>query len=58
MSVFTLDVRKDNPVTIAEVDSLCDQLGVKLPENEKESYKTLLGVYHESMEALMALEGK
>lgn len=58
MSVFTLDTRADNPVTIKHVDDICDSLGVSIRDDEKESYRTLLAVYHESMESLLALGGK
>ena len=57
MSVFTLDTRADNPVTARHVDDLCASMGVTIREDEKESYRTLLAVYHESMESLMALGG-
>lgn len=57
MSVFSLETRKDNPVTTADIDSLCSSINVTLPESEKEAYRTLLAVYHESMESLMAIPG-
>lgn len=57
MSVFTLDTRPDNPVTIQHVDDLCSSMGVTIRNEEKESYRTLLAVYHESMESLIALGG-
>ena len=57
MSVFTLDTRSDNPVTTADLDVVCAELGVTIPDSEKESYRTLLAVYHESVEGLLALPG-
>lgn len=57
MSVFTLDTKPSNPVTIKHVDDICDSLGVTIRADEKEAYRTLLAVYHESMESLMALGG-
>lgn len=58
MSVFTLDVRAGNPVTVKDLDEVCDTLGVSICEEEKESYTTLLAVYHDSMSDLMAIPGK
>ncbi|RFU30447.1 hypothetical protein B7463_g5915, partial [Scytalidium lignicola] len=55
MSVFTLETRADNPVTLKDVDEICTGLGVSIQDDEKESYRTLLAVYHESMESLMAI---
>jgi amidase len=57
MSVFTLDTKSDNPVTIKDVDDICASLGVTICEDEKESYRTLLAVYHEATESLMAIPG-
>lgn len=57
MSVFSLDTRADNPVTLKDVDEICSSLGVSIQDNEKESYRTLLAVYHESVESLMAIPG-
>lgn len=57
MSVFSLDTRANNPVTTKDVDEICSGLGVTIPDSEKESYRTLLAVYHESMESLMAMPG-
>lgn len=57
MSVFSLETKAGNPVTVADVDEICAGLGVTIKESEKEEYKTLLAVFHESMESLMALPG-
>lgn len=57
MSVFTLETKSNNPVTIQHVDDLCASMGVTIREEEKESYRTLLAVYHESMESLLAIPG-
>ncbi|RDW80917.1 amidase-4 [Coleophoma crateriformis] len=57
MSVFSLDYRADNPVTVEQVDDLAASLGVKITDaQEKEDLHRLLAVYHESTEQLMALE--
>lgn len=57
MSVFSLDVKKGNPVTRQTIDDLCQTLGVTLKEEEKGDYERLLGIFHESVEALMAMPG-
>jgi amidase len=58
MSVFSLETRAGNPVTIKDVEEICAGLGVTIKDEEKEEYKTLLAVFHESMESLMDLPGK
>jgi len=58
MSVFSLDTRPGNPVTVKDVDEICAGLGVTIKDEEKEEYKTLLAVFHESMENLMDLPGE
>lgn len=55
MSVFTFDTRAGNPVTTAELDRVCDRLGIAIPDAEKEDYRRLLAVFHESAEGLLAL---
>jgi amidase len=57
MSVFSLKTRQDNPVTLSHLDSITKTLGVTLPDSEKEEYRTLLAVYHESVEKIMAMDG-
>lgn len=57
MSVFSLETRANNPVMVKNVDEICSGLGVTIKDSEKEEYKTLLAVFHESMESLMALPG-
>ena len=57
MSVFSLDVSKDNPVTTDDLDRACEILGVSIKNEEKAEYVNLLAVYHDSMAKLMALEG-
>ncbi|OAL26457.1 hypothetical protein AYO20_10125 [Fonsecaea nubica] len=56
MSVFSLDVSKDNPVTTDDLDRACEILGVSIKDEEKAEYVNLLAVYHDSMAKLMALE--
>lgn len=58
MSVFSLETRAGNPVTVKDVDDICAGLGVTIKDEEKEEYKTLLAVFHESMESLMDLPGE
>lgn len=58
MSVFTFDTRPDNPVTVQRLDEVCETLGVTIKEDEKESYRTLLAVYHEAAETLLSLPGR
>jgi amidase len=55
MSIFSLDVDKSNPVTVETVDDLCRTLGVTIKDDEKADYQRLLGIFHESAAALMAL---
>jgi len=58
MSVFTFDAAQGNPVTTETVDKLCSELGVRLKDEEKEKYRTLLAVFHDASEALMEMEGE
>jgi amidase len=57
MSVFSLDVQKGNPVTTQTIDDLCQTLGVALKAEEKGDYERLLAIFHDSVEALMAMPG-
>jgi amidase len=56
MSVFSLDVSSDNPVTVKDLDRACEILGVTIKDEEKAEYVNLLAVYHDSMAKLMAAE--
>ncbi|KAK5955123.1 hypothetical protein OHC33_003802 [Knufia fluminis] len=56
MSVFSLDVSKDNPVTVTDLERACEILGVSIKDAEKDEYVNLLAVYHDSMARLMAME--
>jgi amidase len=58
MSVFSLDVAADNPVTEKDLDEACSFLGVAIKDNEKREYLNLLAVYHDSMAKLMGMEGQ
>lgn len=58
MSVFSLDVGKENPVTADVLDNICNELGMSLKDDEKEQYQRLLAVYHDSVVSLLALPGK
>ncbi|GME27773.1 Amidase [Neofusicoccum parvum] len=55
MSVFSLDPNSGNPVTTAVVDEVCTDLGVSINDDEKEAYRKLLGVFHDSAVELMAM---
>ncbi|CAK7213517.1 hypothetical protein SCUCBS95973_001820 [Sporothrix curviconia] len=57
MSVFTLDTKPGNPVTIETLDTVTEGLGVTIADSEKEDYRTLLAVYHEAVETLFSLPG-
>lgn len=58
MSVFSLDAKQGNPVTIETLDGLCSQLRVQIEDNEKEDYRRLLAVFHDASEQLMSMEGE
>lgn len=58
MSVFSLDVAADNPVTETDLDEACSFLGVAIKDHEKKDYLNLLAVYHDSMAKLMGMEGQ
>ncbi|KAL4930363.1 putative amidase [Aspergillus undulatus] len=55
MSVFSLATKDNNPVTTETLDAVASTLGITIAENEKEDYRRLLAVYHESVQALMEL---
>ncbi|CAK7227169.1 hypothetical protein SBRCBS47491_006478 [Sporothrix bragantina] len=57
MSVFTLDTKPGNPVTLETLESVIAGLGVTIADSEKEDYRTLLAVYHEAAETLFSLPG-
>jgi amidase len=57
MSVFSLEARSGNPVTMLTLDDLCSHLGVTIEEHEKEDYRKLLAVFHDASEQLMAMDG-
>lgn len=58
MSVFSLETRVNNPVTVKHVEEICTEMGVTVHETDKDALKILLGVFHESMEGLMELPCK
>ena len=58
MSVFSLDVAKDNPVTEKDLEEACNILGVSIKDEEKAEYVNLLAVYHDSMVKLMGMGGE
>ncbi|OJD40409.1 amidase [Diplodia corticola] len=55
MSVFSLHPRAGNPVTANVVDDVCTDLGFSLDEGEKEAYRRLLGIFHDSAVGLMGM---
>ncbi|KAH7120879.1 amidase signature domain-containing protein [Dendryphion nanum] len=55
MSVFSVIPKDGNPVTSQVLDKVCASLKVTLKDEEKEDYRKLLAVFHESAEELMAL---
>ena len=57
MSVFSVNPKDGNPVTLAVLDDACKALGVSIKDEEKEDYRKLLAVFHESAEELMEMPG-
>jgi amidase len=57
MSVFSINPREDNPVTLAVLDDACKALGVTIKDGEREDYRKLLAVFHESATELMNMPG-
>lgn len=57
MSVLSVEPRAVNPVTVDVLDGICEGLGVSINDEEKEEYRKLLGVFHESALDLMAMDG-
>jgi len=58
MSVFSLQPKEGNPVTAEVLESACEALGVTVKDEEKDVYRKLLAVFHESAEELMSLPGE
>lgn len=58
MSVFSLDVAKDNPVSEKDLEEACNILGVSIKDEEKKDFVNLLAVYHDSVVKLMSMEGE
>lgn len=58
MSVFSLDVGTQNPVTAEVLDEICNELGMKIKDDEKDEYQHLLAVYHDSVVSLLELPGE
>jgi len=57
MSVFSVNPKEGNPVTLAVLDEACNALGVSIKDEEREDYRKLLAVFHESAEDLMKMPG-
>lgn len=57
MSVFTFETKQSNPITSQDVVSIGDEFGIKeVDEKSLEDYRTLLAVFHDSCEEIMAME--
>ena len=56
MSVFSVDPKAGSKVTTAVLDEVCDGLGVRIKDEEKEDYTKLLAVFDEGCQELMAME--
>lgn len=57
MSVFSLAVGSENPVTAQVLDDVCNGLGMIIKDDEKDEYQRLLAVYHDSVVSLLQLPG-
>ena len=55
MSVFSVTPKEGNPVTPEVFDEVCQSLKVTVKDEEKDDYRKLLAVFHESAEELMAM---
>ncbi|KAF2656972.1 amidase [Lophiostoma macrostomum CBS 122681] len=55
MSVFSVTPKEGNPVTSEVFDEVCHSLKVTVKDEEKEDYRKLLAVFHESAEELMRI---
>ncbi|KAF2110968.1 amidase signature domain-containing protein [Lophiotrema nucula] len=55
MSVFSVTPKAGNPVTNEVFDAVLTSLKVTLKHEEKEDYRKLLAVFHESADELMAI---
>ncbi|KAF2644567.1 amidase [Massarina eburnea CBS 473.64] len=55
MSVLSVNPKEGNPVTSQVLDNVCASLKVSLKDDEKEDYRKLLAVFHESAEELMRM---
>lgn len=55
MSVFSVEPRDGTPVTAQVLDEVCASLRIRIKDDEKEDYRKLLAVFHESAEELMAM---
>ncbi|KAF2186423.1 amidase signature enzyme [Zopfia rhizophila CBS 207.26] len=55
MSVFSVTPKAGNPVTYQVIDEVCKTLNVIIKDEEKEDYRKLLAVFHDSAEELMSM---
>jgi amidase len=55
MSVFSITPKEGNPVNLQVLESVCNSLGVSIKDDERDEYRTLLAVFHDAAEELMAV---
>ncbi|KAF2469092.1 amidase [Lindgomyces ingoldianus] len=55
MSVFSIIPKPGNPVTAQVFDDVCASLKISVKDSEKDDYRKLLAVFHDSAEELMAM---
>lgn len=53
MSVFSVKPKEGSDVTTETLDQVCQKLGVRIKDEEKEAYTNLLAVFDESCKALL-----
>lgn len=58
MSVLSVDPKAGTTITTAVLDEVCNRLGVRIRDEEKEDYTKLLAVFDEGCQELMAMDGK
>jgi amidase len=58
MSVHSLLAKAGNPVTTDVLDETLKSLGVTIKDAEREDYRKLLAVFHDSAVELTGMEGE
>lgn len=56
MSVFTFETQKENPIKNEDIVYLGKEFGIGEKEADLPDYKTLLGVFHDCCEEIMAMD--